>query len=97
MYTITKLKQTCSGYPSQWEGKTKHDTYVFIHYRYGIFRIEEAETKEEWYDNGKFFKEIVNLTLGDELGGIITNKGLLDILKIRGIKITDQEFLNDCN
>lgn len=41
---ITKLEQTCTASPSQWEGETSDGRFVYIRYRWGRFQATCAPT-----------------------------------------------------
>lgn len=51
---INNLEQTCFACPSQWEGRTEDDEYVYIRYRYGILSWKVGDSiKGEIYHGGE--------------------------------------------
>lgn len=47
MITITKIRMTCFGCPSQWDGYDANNVYYYFRYRWGALRVDTAPTKEE--------------------------------------------------
>ncbi|WP_409235610.1 hypothetical protein [Streptomyces sp. PA5.6] len=57
--TVTRVVQTCSAHPSQWDAWTADGQYLYLRYRHGEGRVEwhpgpddGAETPESW-DEGR--------------------------------------------
>ncbi|WP_331718006.1 hypothetical protein OG795_33030 (plasmid) [[Kitasatospora] papulosa] len=52
---LTRVVQTCSAYPSQWDAWTADGQYLYLRYRHGEGRVEwhpgpedDADTPESW-------------------------------------------------
>lgn len=52
---LTRVVQTCSAYPSQWDAWTADGQYLYLRYRLGVGRVEwhpgpddDADTPESW-------------------------------------------------
>ncbi|MCV2462574.1 hypothetical protein OEB94_25205 [Streptomyces sp. ICN988] len=52
---LTRVVQTCSAYPSQWDAWTADGQYLYLRYRHGEGRVEwhpgpedDADTPEAW-------------------------------------------------
>lgn len=39
LFVVDRVVETCSGCPSQWEGKTRDGYRVYARYRYGVLRV----------------------------------------------------------
>jgi len=42
-FKIVSIENTCSGFPSQWEGKLEDGRMFYIRYRHGDFTIDISE------------------------------------------------------
>ncbi|MFC1436604.1 hypothetical protein ACEZDB_38825 [Streptacidiphilus sp. N1-3] len=52
---LTRVVQTCSSHPSQWDAWTADGRYVYLRYRHGVGRVEwhsgpedDADTSDSW-------------------------------------------------
>jgi len=81
-----KLKRTCWACPSQWEGKTENDEWVYIRYRWGTFRVYVGKV-EKFLDviDDKYL--IIEEKRGGQYDGFMTNSELAKILEKHGITI----------
>ncbi len=63
---IREMRQTCSGWSSQWEGKTKDGKYVYVRFRWGVLRVEIDQAS------------LLEKTLSDALDGFLDETQLID-------------------
>lgn len=98
MYIINKLKQVDTNNLSKvWEGTATHDVIVWIMYINGVFEMVEGKTIIDLMVETKSYKQLIKIVVGSETDNNLSDKEMLEILTSRGIKVTDQEFLNACN
>lgn len=58
------VEKTCSACPSQWEAETVDDRFVYVRYRWGVLRVELADSKDDWWGRrGKIYY------CSEEIGG----------------------------
>jgi len=78
---ITRLKQTCHSFPSQWEGLVSNDDYLYIRFRFGRGYIEvDGKLVYEW-------------TTDNPYGGEMTKETLLKHLDKAGFKCDNTEWI----
>jgi hypothetical protein len=77
---VKNLKQTTTRFPSQWEGNTVDDQFIYIRYRNGWLEVSVAPTKDELYDDE--YKAFI-MNDGTNQGEMETD----DMLKITGIEL----------
>jgi len=59
MLKVVKVRQTCSGNPSQWEGITEDGQFIYVRYRWGYLQIGKGETLDTAvFDESIFGKQI---------------------------------------
>jgi len=81
MGRIKNLICTCSGHPSQWEGKTEKNEAVYIRYRWGHLTINLSKSGGDIEDavlNGKL---IHSEQIGDDFDGEMSPTELQKIIK----------------
>ncbi len=71
-----KLRQTCSGCPSQWEGYTDKNEPVYIRFRYGYLSVSI----------GKIDQDIEEIYVGNESFGWQIGGGLDGFLSFQELK-----------
>jgi len=81
MVKIIKLWKTCFACPAQWEGKLDNGQYVYIRYRWGIFRVGIADCINDAINNSVCIEEI-----GSQLDGFMETKQMLKLVRKINIK-----------
>jgi len=74
---VVELYRTCQACPSQWEGKTSDDNYIYVRYRWGHLTIGVAKSFPAaiWGNN------IVDTQIGDGLDGVLPYEELIELTK----------------
>lgn len=68
MLRLTRIVQTCSACPSQWDAWDEAGTYYYVRYRFGRFTVTKDRV------NGEL---LVNEVLGDRLDGMMDTDEML--------------------
>jgi len=80
--TVTELKMTCSGFPSQWEGRTTCGKYIYVRYRWGGLRAGVGITiKDAVRDRNSFDWE------SEDMGGIMDTETMMKHLAHLGLQV----------
>ena len=80
---LIELKRTCYACPSQWEGQTDDNRWVYFRYRHGYLRVEIGKEGIDVDDN-KFFdgvEVIFEKHIGSALDGYMTFDELKSLTK----------------
>jgi hypothetical protein len=76
MVRVSKLTQTCTKSPTQWEGRTSDGRQVYVRYRWGWLTIGIGQTLDEAVINEK---NLFERQLGEK------QDGDLDYAKLRAV------------
>jgi hypothetical protein len=68
---FTKLEQTCSACPSQWDARDEHGGYYYIRYRWGRLTVNREGVDGE---------RIVDRRIGDSLDGVLSTSEMLEAI-----------------
>lgn len=83
---VIEIKQTCSAFPSQWEGKLKDGRMFTCHYRWGTLTIDISKepTSNIYEDMDENIIEILEEELPPcDFGGLSEGR-LIQIMKLIG-------------
>jgi hypothetical protein len=68
---VTELTQTCGACPTQWEGRTADDHYIYVRFRWGALRIGIGATDAAAVDNAMGNQPAFFRQLGGSLDGFL--------------------------
>ena len=77
--------QTCFACPSQFEGYTESEDYVYIRFRHNKLRLEI---------NNKIILKVDNVT-NDPTSGYLSIDDIIKVLKIQGVTLEILNWVND--
>src|SRR3989338_8330316 len=69
---VKACEQTCEWVPSQWEGSTTDGRPIYARYRHGYLSIRVGRVGQRIQQAVRSGREIVGLTIGDDLDGVMT-------------------------
>jgi len=78
---LKELSMTCQVSPTQWEGKTNANKYVYIRYRWGYLKVHIAETVIEWEQG--IFTTLLDKKIGKNYSGFLDTETMLKITNIK--------------
>ncbi len=89
MFDVIELECTCSACPSQWEGKTVDEQYVYIRYRWGFLTVGIGKTHED-----AVWDETSCQKIGDEYDGTMNTEEMKSHTKdvLRFVRLATQPF-----
>lgn len=73
-FELKSLDQTCSACPSQWEGRTTDDQYVYVRFRWGGLSVSVDPVEDRVYVDGMFR---AHARVSDCLDGYMTTEQML--------------------
>ncbi|MFD0022544.1 hypothetical protein [Streptomyces sp. NPDC058382] len=81
--TLSRVVQTCGGYPAQWDAWTTDGQYLYLRYRHGIGSVERqpGPDPDTWHDDPD--ETVTEWDDDTELGEI----ELLDFLARAGLRL----------
>ncbi|MBA7541336.1 hypothetical protein ES705_33647 [subsurface metagenome] len=86
-----RLRQTCGGFPSQWEGWTDKHEPVYIRYRWGHLTVAVGEVDQEikeMYGENNFLSEDID----SEFDGVLSFKELKEQLEGK-LDVIEEEMI----
>jgi hypothetical protein len=83
---VTEITQTCSACPSQWEGKIEDGRMFYARYRWGCLSVRLSETPTENLYEVLDGNTLIDLELGDEFDGVLSEGELVEQMEKVGFK-----------